>query len=82
VLPFPAPLNVAVSPVPGTGEALQFASPQMESVLPVQVPLAAFKLKTPANQSRLIMENVLCGFIKLVYSNLNSVSRIIFLSGY
>jgi hypothetical protein len=41
VLEFPAPLNVAVSPVPGTGVADQFASAQFASAAPVQEPLAA-----------------------------------------
>jgi hypothetical protein len=63
VLPFPAPLKVAVSPVPGTGVALQLASAQLASVAPVQVPLAAFKLDVPANKSRPMMVNIFFVFM-------------------
>jgi hypothetical protein len=55
VLPFPVPLNVAVSPVPGTGDALQLAPAQVASVAPVQVPLAAFKLDAPSINSRQVI---------------------------
>ena len=55
VWPFPAPLKVAVSPVPGIGEALQFAPAQVLSVAPVQVPLAAFELNVLAKKSRQVI---------------------------
>ena len=52
VLPLPAPLKVAVSAAPGTGDALQLRPAQVLSVTPVQVPLAACRLKAPASKSR------------------------------
>ena len=49
MLPLPAPLNVAISPVPGTGEALQLAVfVQAADALPDQVPLVA---KTDCDRS-------------------------------
>src|SRR4030095_15717351 len=51
VFPFPALLNVAVSPVPGTGDVLQFpGSDHTVLVVPFQVALVAQASNTPVRR--------------------------------
>jgi len=52
VFPLPAPLKVAVFPLPGTGDALQFdVVAQTPSVEPVQLALAAEAVGADATQT-------------------------------